>query len=99
MEKAIEKLSVKEPSPSTDELLNVDQIAAYLLLAKSSIYGLTATSKIPHYKYGKKLYFKKSEIDDWILAKRIKTMDEIEQEAMEYIRNRPRFISSSKHKK
>ena len=35
-------------------------------------------------------YFEKSELDNWILKHRIKTEEEIELEADEYIRNHPR---------
>ena len=38
----------------------------------------------------KKLYFKKADIDEWIFSKRIKTHDDIEKEAMEYLRRNPR---------
>lgn len=90
IEKAIQNLNVGEPKAPVNELLDVEQVASYLKVTKSAIYKLTSTSEIPHYKNGKRLYFKKSDIDEWILSKRVKTNDDIEKEAMEYIRRNPR---------
>ena len=46
---------------------------------------LTSPAAIPHYKLGKKLFFKKEEIDEWIYANKVKTRQDIENEANEYI--------------
>ena len=46
---------------------------------------MTSSNNIPHYKSGRRLYFKKSEIDEWIFSKKIKTNDDIKKEAMKYI--------------
>ena len=55
----------------------------------STIYGWTSQRLIPHYKKGNRLYFLKSEIDEWLKSGRIKTNAEIEAEAEKYIsRNR-----------
>ena len=67
------------------EILNISQVAEYLSLAKSSIYKMTSERNIPHFKTGKKLLFKRSELDDWIKLHRIKTRQEIEKEADEYL--------------
>ncbi len=49
---------------------------------------MTHTMKIPFYKpSGKRVYFHKEDLDKWIQRKRVKTMEEIEQEAIEYIVN------------
>ena len=46
---------------------------------------------IPQFKQGKKLYFKRSELDDWLTAQKISTHIEIEKEADEYIMRKGRF--------
>lgn len=60
---------------SSDEILSFNQLAVYLDLSKSYLYKLTMSGKIPHYKpMGKRLYFSKREIDNWVktnLAKEI----------------------------
>lgn len=92
IEKAIQNLNIGEPIAPVNELLDVKQVASYLKVTKSAIYKLTSMSVIPHYKNGKRLYFKKSDIDEWIFSKRIKTNDDIEKEAMEYIRKNHRKV-------
>jgi hypothetical protein len=37
---------------------------------------------IPHYKVGKTLYFKRTELIEWIEKHRVRTRKEIEQEAL-----------------
>lgn len=90
IERAIERIKIPEQKPPVNEVMDVKDVVAYLKTSSSAIYKLTYSNGMPHYKNAKKVYFKKSEIDDWVFAKRIKTMGEIEAEAMEYIRKNPR---------
>ena len=55
-------------------------------LSKSHLYKLVCFKKIPHYKSqgGKLTYFDKSELETWQLQHRVKTTDEVEQEAANY---------------
>lgn len=54
------------------------EAAAYLGIAKSYLYKMTAKKKIPFYTpMGRKIYFKKSELDNWINSCRVATNDEI----------------------
>jgi len=46
--------------------LSVEQTAEYIKLAKPTIYGLIHKKKIPFHKSGKKVLFKKSELNDWL---------------------------------
>ncbi|MGI4727590.1 MAG: helix-turn-helix domain-containing protein [Janthinobacterium lividum] len=68
-----------------DELLTIDQASDLLNLAKPTIYSLSASSKIPVIKKGKRLYFSRKELLDWLKSGRRKTIDEIENEAADYI--------------
>lgn len=71
------------------EILNLNQATEYLSLSKSTLYKFTSRREIPHFKKGKKIYFRKNELDDWLTQLRISTKDEIEQEAVNYlIRNK-----------
>ena len=67
------------------EVLNLDQAAEYVSLSKSAIYKKTSERNIPHFKKGKKLYFKRSELDAWLTELRIDTNAEIEKQAIDYI--------------
>jgi excisionase family DNA binding protein len=67
------------------EVMNLNQLCDYLELSKSHIYKLTSNQEIPHYKRGgKKLYFNKYEIDNWLLQNKIVTRREIEMQAANY---------------
>ena len=67
--------------------LDFQEACEYLGLSESYLYKLTHTKKIPHYKMptGKKLIFSKIELDDWLLSNPVKTENEIEQEADNYV--------------
>jgi excisionase family DNA binding protein len=66
-------------------LLNVQQAAKFLNVRTSSIYKLTCRREIPHLKQGKRLYFVKSELFEWVSSNRVKTASEIKQEAMNFL--------------
>lgn len=58
-----------DPSPETGpppEVMTVDQLAAYLQIAKSSLYKLAQEGKLPGQKVGKHWRFKKDAIDRWL---------------------------------
>jgi excisionase family DNA binding protein len=76
---------------SVTEILNLERAAEYISLSKSAIYKKTSERNIPHFKKGKKLYFKRSELDEWLTQNRIKTNSEIDQQANNYISRKGRF--------
>jgi excisionase family DNA binding protein len=68
------------------EVLNFNEACQYLELSQSHMYKLTSTGAIPYYKpNGKKLYFKRTELDEWLLRNRSTTKEEIEQQAADYL--------------
>ena len=71
--------------PNADEIMNLEQLSTYINQSKSTVYKYTANRMIPYYKSSKRLYFKKAEINTWLTKNRIKTTDEIELEAINYI--------------
>ena len=89
IEKAIEKLNTS--SNSDDDFMNIEQVASFVGLSKATVYGLTHERKIPHFKAGKRLYFKKSDIVNWITKNRVNTKQEIDQMADEYIFKNPLY--------
>ncbi len=68
-----------------EEIMTKEQVCELLSISVSGIYSLTSTRQIPHYRRGKRLVFKRSEIEKWAFESRIKTMCEIEMEAAAYI--------------
>ena len=65
----------------SDNLLTIKQAAEFITLSVPTIYGLVQRSEIPVSKRGKRLYFSKQELTDWIKAGRKKTNDEISKDA------------------
>ena len=53
-------------------------------LAKPTIYSLVCDRKIPHSKRGKRLYFSRQELVQWLKAGKRKTQDELKEEAVQY---------------
>ncbi|MBT4399541.1 MAG: helix-turn-helix domain-containing protein [Bacteroidetes bacterium] len=54
---------------SQKTVLSFSETAEYTGLSKSYLYKLTSAGVIPHYKpTGKMLYFKKTEIDEWLVS-------------------------------
>jgi len=71
---------------SQKTVLNFDEVAAYTGLSKSHLYKLTSTGGIPCYKpTGKKIYFDKTEIDEWLLRNKKLSHDEIDDMAESHI--------------
>ena len=64
----------------TSEILTIEQASHFLNLAVQTIYGFTAKYEIPFFKRGKKLYFRKSELEAWINEGRKKTVNQIKAE-------------------
>ena len=69
------------------EILTFEEASKYTGLKKSSLYKLTAAKQIPHYKpNGKTCYFKRAELEDWLTANPVATVDELNAEALNYCR-------------
>jgi excisionase family DNA binding protein len=66
-------------------ILDIEETAVYTGLSKAHLYRLTSDRMIPHYKKNKKLYFRKSELDDWMTESRVMTAYEIDSRATTYV--------------
>lgn len=65
--------------------LNIEEIASLINVSKQHVYFLTSKKQIPHVKKGKRLYFYKSEILQWLKEGEQKTDKEIDDMANEYL--------------
>lgn len=74
---------------SQKKVLTFDEVSDYTGLSKSHLYKLTSTGGIPCYKpTGKKIYFEKSEIDEWLLRNKKLSQDEIDDLAENFLMER-----------
>lgn len=80
-------LKAINPSKTSDEdaYLSIEEVTKIIHLSKATIYGLTHQNKIPFLKKGKRLYFLKSEILQWIQTGKQESKSEIEIRANEYL--------------
>ena len=81
----LQRVNTKQEDKES-QIMTIIDVCKYLDLSKSYIYKLTSLKAIPHYKRGKKLYFKKQEINNWLLEKKVSTMDELLDEHLNKIR-------------
>lgn len=71
----------KEPQADLEALLTIQEAGKLLTLSVPTIYGLVSRSEIPVSKKGKRLYFSKLELTNWIKAGRKKTNEETARDA------------------
>lgn len=67
------------------DILDIEQAAKFLKRKVTTLYEKTSHKLIPHYKEGNKLYFIRTELEEWIKKKKIKTGEEIEGNAMNHL--------------
>ena len=65
-----------------DEIGGLDLAVAITGLARRTIYKLTHRREIPHRRVGGRLYFRRSELEQWIDAGRRRTVAEVAVERM-----------------
>lgn len=78
------------------KVLTFEEACTYLDVSESHLYKLTADGIVPHSKpNGKKLYFRRKELDVWLMSNPVRTQAEIESEAATYCltHDRPRSRS------
>ncbi len=79
--KQIEELKrlLEESKLQNKEFLTLEESARYLSVSKSHLYKLTSKNEIPFYQpTGKKIYFKKAEIDKWIFNSKVQSVSDVE---------------------
>jgi excisionase family DNA binding protein len=70
-------LSQEHKESEADGPFSIEQAAAYLNLSISTIYGKVCRREIPVSKKGKRLYFNKVELLEWIGSGKKRTLTEV----------------------
>jgi len=78
LEMLILRISISEENE--DELLNVEQASKLLDLSIATIYSKICKKEIPFNKKGKRVYFYKHELMQWIKSGHVKTYIEIKND-------------------
>ena len=88
---SIERM-LNEQNMLKKEVLSFTETAIYLEVSHSHLYKLTSNGTLPFYKpNGKKLYFNRHELDQWLLSNRHVSHNEIQQQAADYLVKKGRF--------
>lgn len=83
--KAVADLVTTNIINCTKEVLTSDEVAKYTGLSKSTLYKLTMSRKIPHYKpTGRIVYFNRKEVEQWLQSNRVETVSEAQAKAEAY---------------
>lgn len=70
---------------SAKTVLDIDEASLLTGFSKGHLYRLTSERQIPHYKKSRKLYFKKSELEAWLLEDKVLTAEDIDSQAATYV--------------
>ena len=64
------------------EVLNLEEAATFLGIAKSTLYKMTHLDQIPYFKpSGKLIFFEKKALIEWVRKAKSKSVEEIKEEA------------------
>lgn len=67
-------------SGQTKDFLSVDETADFLGIPKSSVYQHSHKRTIPYFKTGKKLYFKRADLERYITQNHYRSREQLENE-------------------
>jgi excisionase family DNA binding protein len=83
--------SIKLDYPNK-EILTFKEATAYLSLSKSTLYKMTSKREIPFYNPGGKvIYFKRSELDNWVFSGKVAASDDFDAETERYLNRTPKI--------
>jgi len=74
-------LNLHAQNEDQHKMLNIQEAAAYLNMTVAALYSLVSRRDIPVNKPGKRLYFDKNELNEWIRSGKRNTAATIEQQA------------------
>ncbi|MCK5370460.1 MAG: helix-turn-helix domain-containing protein [Cyclobacteriaceae bacterium] len=91
IEDAVQKAILENQNLVDDQnssFMDVNQAAEFLGIAKATLYGKCCNLLIPHFKKGKKLYFDKAELLNWLKSGKRKTVNDINEKVNTHLLNR-----------
>ena len=85
----LQRVNTLETKENDEKLLTIDEAAILLHLSKATLYSKVSKKEIPGVcKQGKRLYFSKENLSEWIKSGKIKSNAELEQDAENYLKQR-----------
>ncbi|OZG40526.1 DNA-binding protein [Aeromonas sp. A35_P] len=81
------KQLVRQQGQAHKEVLCAEECAELLGVSVGYVYRLTSEKRLPYYKpQGKKIYFKRDELLDWLLSHRISPDAELSEHVAKHVR-------------
>ncbi len=77
----------EEVLPFTKKAITLKEASIITTLTERTIYKKTSLGEIPHYKQAGKLFFDRIELEDWLLANRGFSKEDISRAAATYNMN------------
>lgn len=79
-------LSIEKLLLGQKNVLTFQEACEFAGLSKSYMYKLTHQNKVPFSKpHGKNIYFSREELEKWLLKNPLKTQEQINEEATNYV--------------
>lgn len=85
-----------EPTEHPEQLLTIQQAAELLSLTVPTLYSKVSKSELPVMKRGKRLYFSRTELMEYIKEGRKKSNAEIEVEAEAYLTDKKKGLNNGR---
>lgn len=63
-------------SEQSDEILTIDEVAAYLKAGKRTVYRLAASDQLPAFELGGTWRFRRGELGQWISSRISKAVEQ-----------------------
>lgn len=82
------RLSDSQKESEDDDIVLIDEAAEIISKTKATIYAMTHRNEIKHFKRGNRLYFSKKDLREYIKAGRVKTIEEIQSDAVENLKRK-----------
>jgi len=80
-------LQSKKPTEKVNDLLNIQEAAIFLNLSKATLYCKVNKRELPYMKQGKRLYFSREELTNYIKSGKVLSDKEIEENADNFLSN------------
>ena len=81
-----EKNKKVEQKDLNEKPIGIQEASEYCDLKVSTMYKKSSMNEVPHYKFnGKKLYFLRSELKNWLLQNKVSSNSELDIEANDFI--------------
>ena len=76
----------QQPTETPDQLFSIDEAAEFLKLSKPTLYSKVSRNELPYMKRGRRLYFSRTELTEYLKEGRRQSNAEIDAKAAEYLK-------------